>query len=126
MYKAKWWFRTEISLILIAIMCIGNLKASGQEAHHWQPGTVLQVKAHDAASADNGAKKQFDVTVQVGTKIYVASHTLQEGEPDLEYYVGMARMVLIDGNTLTFNDLLGHPHSMRIISTKDAPDAQAN
>jgi hypothetical protein len=126
MYKANWWFRTGMSLILTAIMCIGILKASGQDANGWQPGTVIQVKAHDAASDDNSAKKQYDVTVQVGKKIYVASHTQQEGEPDLEYYVGMSRMVLIDGSKLTFNDLLGHPHTMQILSTKDAPEAQGN
>ena len=109
---------------LIAIICFGDLRAPGQDKKAWQSGTVIQVKSHQV-SGDNGVGKQYDVTVQVGKKIYVASHTQKDGEPDLEYYVGMARMVLIDGDTLTFNDLLGQSHSMRISSSRDAPDPQA-
>ena len=117
------WPEISVVCVLIAVMCFGNLRARGESNKEWQPGTLLQVKAHEVASG-NGVTKQFDVTVQVGKKIYVASHTLKDGEPDLEYYVGMARMVLIDGDTLTFNDLLGHSHSLRIISSKDAPGTQ--
>lgn len=121
MRKAEsFWSRISAVCIVLAIVCAGALGTSGQSKKTWQPGTVIQVKAHEASSS-----KQYDVTVQVGKKIYVATHTMKDGEPDLEYYVGMARMVLIDGQTLTFNDLLGHPHSLQIVSSKDAPETPA-
>jgi hypothetical protein len=36
----------------------------------------------------------------------------------------MDRMVLIEGDTLTFNDLSGHPHALKITSRKDAPQTK--
>lgn len=128
MRKGKLSFSVEISVVclLIAITCFGNLRAAGQDKKAWQSGTLIQVKAHEVSSGDSAVTKQYDITVQVGKTIYETSHTMKDGEPDLEYYVGMARMVLIDGDTLTFNDLLGHPHSLRILSSKDAPDSQGS
>lgn len=123
MYNGKSSFRAAAATIcvLAAMMCFFIARASGQDKKDWRSGTLIQVKAQEPASGDNASEKRYEVTVQVGQKIYVASHTSKDGEPDLEYYVGMARMVLIDGDTLTFSDLLGHSHSMRIISSKDAP-----
>jgi hypothetical protein len=111
--------------ILLAIVCSGFVIARGETNKAWQSGTLIKVKSHETTSADNVVTKQYDITVQVGNKIYMTEHTVKDGEPDLEYYVGMARMVSIDGDTLTFNDLLGHPHSLRIISSKDVSEAQA-
>ena len=110
---------------LLALTCFAALRASGEDKKVWQPGTLIQARARQVTSGENEGTKQYDISVQVGSKIYVASHTLKDGEPDLEYYVGMARMVLIEGETLTFNDLLGHSHSLHIISEKDAPAAPA-
>jgi hypothetical protein len=116
--------RIQVVCILVAIMCLGIVTAKGQTKAAWQAGTLIQVKAQDNTSSGNDAAKEYNVTIQVGSKLYVASLALKNGEPDLEYYVGMARMVLIDGDVLTFNDLLGHSHSMRILSSKDTAEAE--
>jgi len=107
------------------MMGVGAVRAFGETGKTWQPGTIIRVKAHEVSSVEKDVAKQYDISVQVGQKIYVTSYTMKGGEPDLELYVGMARMVLIDGETLTFNDLLGHSHSLRIVSTKDAAAAGA-
>src|SRR5262245_41408844 len=117
MYKGKSFrIRFFAICVLLASLCAGMLSARAETDRSWQSGTLIQVKAHEVTSADNVVSKQYEITVQVGNKIYLGSYTAKDGEPELEYYVGMARMVLIDGDTLTFNDLLGRAHSMRITS----------
>ena len=119
--------RIEVSVacVLFLMMFVCVERTPGESSKAWQSGTVIQVKANGVSTSENNKAKQYDISVQVGKKIYLTKHTMQDGEPDLELYVGMARMVLIDGQTLTFNDLLGQPHSLQIVSSKDAPAGNA-
>ena len=122
--NSAFWSGISVGWILIAIICLAVLRAPAENKKAWQPGTVVQVKPHQATSGDNHATKQYDVSIKVGKKIYLALYTLREDDPDLQNYVGMARMVLIEGDSLTLNDLLGHPHLLKIVSSKDAPEAK--
>lgn len=76
--------------------------------------------APSRAGSDN-AGKQYEVSLRVGKKVYVVLYVAETNQPEPNLYVGTARTVLIDGNTLKFNDVLGHTHSTRILSSKDAP-----
>lgn len=120
--------RVSLGRVLIAIICLAVPQAPGQNKKVWQAGTLTQVKEHQVTSADNDATKQYEVSVKVGKKIYSALYTLKSGEPDLDWdnYVGQERMVLIEGDKLTFNDVLGRPHTLKIVGSKDAPVANAN
>ena len=121
------WSEITVGWVLVAAICFAVPRSPGENKKAWQVGTVMQVKAHEGISGDNEGTKQYDVSIKVGKKIYLALHTVKEGEPDLDWqnYVGMARMVLIEGNTLTYRDLLGQSHSLKIVSSKDAPEAKA-
>jgi hypothetical protein len=125
--NSHFWSEISVGLVLIAIICLAVPRAPGENKKVWQPGTVMQVKAHQVTSGSNKVAKQYDVTVKVGKKIYSALYTLKEGEPDLDWgnYLGQERMVLIEGDTLTFNDLLGRPHSLKIVGRKDVPEVKA-
>lgn len=126
--------RTIVSIIivcaLIAVLYPTILKASG-DSKAWQAGTIVVVKEHKVdAGADAGPNqdtgaKQYDVSVKVGTKIYLTLYTAENGQAGPQFYVGMRRTVLIEGDTLKFNDLLGHTHTLRILSSKDAPQTDA-
>ena len=117
--------KTAVVCALIAILCFTAVSSSG-EKKTWQAGTILEVKAHehppdsDNAANDN-AGKEYDISIKVGKKIYVALYASEKNQPEPDFYVGMRRTVLIDGDTLKFNDLLGNTHSLRILSSKDAP-----
>lgn len=128
MYETNSSLRVKATIVcmLAAMLCFNSVCSFGENKKEWQPGTVLQVKARQADSDSGKQAKQYDVSVKVGKKIYSAVYTPKKGEPELDYYVGMARMVLIEGETLKFNDLLGHTHSMRIVSSKDAPPAKSD
>jgi len=114
--------RTALICNLILIICVAALKLSGEEKKPWHSGTIIEVKAHEAASGTDEIK-QYDVTVKIGKKIYVASYVPENNQPELEYYVGMARIMQVDGDTLKVNDLLGRTHALKILSSKDAPAA---
>ena len=118
--------RIGISIIIAcavtATLFVSLPKASGQNKA-WQAGTIVEVKAHKVdAGADSGAK-QYDVSIKVAKKIYVALYPAEKDQAVPEYYVGMRRTVLVDGDTIKFNDLLGHTHTLKILSSKDAPQS---
>jgi len=112
--------KTVVACALIAILCFTAVRSSG-EKKAWQAGTILEVKAHEHQSDSDSAAKEYDVSIKVGKKVYVALYTGEKNQPEPEFYVGMRRTVLIDGDTLKYNDLLGQTHSLRILSSKDAP-----
>ena len=120
--NSPFWHEIRVGWVLIAIICLAVPRAQGENKEVWQAGTVVQVKAHGVPSGDNEVTKQYDISIKVGKKIYLALYRPKKGDPDLKNYVGMARMVLIKGDTLTLRDLLGRPHSLKIFSSKDAPE----
>ena len=120
--NSPFWSGISLGWVLIAIICLAVPRAPGEDKKAWQAGTVVLVKAHEVPSGANEVTKQYDVSIKAGKKIYLALYTPQKGDPDLKNYVGMARMVLIEGDTLTLRDLLGRPHLLKIVSNKDAPE----
>ena len=123
MHQRAWRPRVKIAIVcvLTAVMGFSIARSPAEEKGAWQPGTILEVKVHHPDPDSDAEAKQYDVSVKVGNRIYTTLYNPQKEDPDLENYVGMARMVLIDKNTLKFNDLLGRTHSLRILSFKDAP-----
>ena len=109
---------------LIAVLCFTILKASG-DSKAWQAGTIVEVTAHKVDAGTDAGVKQYDVSIKVGKKVYVTLYTAEKNQPVPEYYVGMRRTVQIDGDTLKINDLLGHTRTLRILSSKDAPQTDA-
>ena len=105
---------------LIAFLCI-TMQKSSAEKKVWQAGTILEVKAHPSKSGDSYGPQKYDISLQVGRTIYVVLYAPKEEMPELEFYVGMARTVLVEDEFVTFNDLLGHTHPMRIVSSKHSP-----
>ena len=109
-----------VACALLALLCLVPLTAQGQKKT-WQSGTILEIKPQQAESGSDNAGKQYHVSIKVGKKVYLVLYVAETNQPDPELYVGMARTVLIDGNTLKFNDLQGRAHATRILSSKDAP-----
>jgi len=109
---------------LIGILCSPAQRSFG-EKKTWQAGTILEVKAHHAGTDEDSDANKYDVSVKVGKKIYVVLYVQGSDRAEPEYYVGMATTVLIEGDTLKFNDLQGRTHSVRILSSKDAPPPES-
>jgi hypothetical protein len=116
------------------VLIVGSTAASspGQEKKPYQAGTIVDVKPHQTAqaSADAQAKQdetsQYDISVRVGNRIYVVLYTPPPGQNYPELGIGMDRTVLVDGDTMKVNDLLGRTRTMPILSSKDAPPKTPN
>jgi len=119
--RGRCW-RTLVCALVVMMMCAAVVRSPGEEKKPWHSGTIIEVKPHEVeAGADQ--IKQYDITVKLGKKLYVALYTPPKNQPELEYYVGMARSMQVDGDTLNVNDLLGRTHTLKILSSKDVPPA---
>lgn len=113
--------KSAIVAVLISCLVIAALTSPAETKKHWQTGTIVDVKAHEGAPANQDAAKQFDVSIKVGKKIYITLYEGEQDQADPGFYVGVTRTVLVNGDTLKINDLQGNTRSLRILSTKDAP-----
>lgn len=120
MREERYRLAITIACALAVCLCLAALASSG-EKKVWQAGTILSVKDHQPQDEDGDRPKKYDISVKVGKKIYVVLYAPEKELPGPEFYVGMARTVLVEGDVLKFNDLQGNTHTLRILSSKDAP-----
>jgi hypothetical protein len=120
-----------VSAVILLVFVVPRL--CGQDKRPYQAGTIVDVKPHQAERTDGDAAKQksdetqqFDISIRVANKIYVVLYTPPTGQNYPELGLGMDRTVLVDGDTMKINDLLGRTRSMPILSSKDAPPKAAN
>ena len=114
----------SIVFSFITILCLGMPSISG-ESKPWQAGTIVEVKAHQVDAGPETGAKQYDVSIKVAKKIYVVLYTSEKDQAVPEYYVGMRRTVQVDGDTIKINDLEGHTRTLKILSSKDAPQSDS-
>jgi len=107
-----------IVLTMFVLVIIGSCFAQSQPKY--QTGTIVDVKEHQAATSSEQAT-QYDVTVRVGSTIYVVVYTPPNGSDTVKYRVGIDGPVLIEGDTMKFSDIMGNTISLPIVSHKPAP-----
>jgi hypothetical protein len=111
---------------LVIILCFAVSRSFGEEKKPYQAGTIVDVKVHQSAPDTDAGTKKFDVSVKVGNKIYVVLYSPPGGQDFAEYGVGMARTVLVEGDLMKLNDLLGRTRVLPVLSVKDVPPKSAN
>ena len=111
---------------LIMILCFAVRNSMGEDKKVYQAGTIVEIKVHQPASGTDTGKKEFDVSIKVGNKIYIVLYSPPGGQDFAEYRVGMDRTVFVEGDTMKLNDLLGRTRTLPILSVKDAPAKTAN
>ena len=122
-----------LACALVLIVCLTAASSPGQDKRPYQAGTIVDVKPHQAEQNNSDATKansveppQYDISIKVGNKIYVVLYTPPPGQNYPELGIGMDRTVLVDGDTMKVNDLLGRTRTMPILSSKDAPPKTPN
>jgi len=88
----------------------------------YQSGTIMSVKAHDASKGEAASDRLYDISVKVGNTIYVVLYNQPPGTINPEYRTGLSLLVLVKGHTLKFNDLLGRPQELPILSQRKIPE----
>ena len=89
----------------------------------YQNGTIVKMAEHQeavAAKSDEHPPVRYDVSLRVKDTVYVVLFTPPPGTYGSQYMTGMDLLVLIEGNTVTFNDMLGRSIKSPIISQSPA------
>jgi hypothetical protein len=115
----------NLSSLLARIVCtvtLGSIMAVAalcQASSSHQTGTIMEVKAHQAASDTDATVKRYDVSVKVGNTVYVVLFTPPKGSNLVEYKAGTDLPVRVEGNTMKISDLTGHSETVPILSRKE-------
>jgi hypothetical protein len=127
---ANW---TAHAFVVVLVVSLAAAQLSSQDKRPYQAGTIVDVKPHpadtaggDAAKAKDVETQKYDISIRIGARIYVVLYTPPIGQNYPELGLGMDRTVLVDGDTMKVNDLLGRTRSMPILSSKDAPPKATN
>ena len=106
-----------VSVILLWMAVLPALAQS--PAPKYQPGTIMAVKPHKDAAGD--PSNRFDITIKVGSTVYVVLYTPPPGSYGAEYTQGMNLLVLVEEKTITFSDMTGVSRAATILSRAAAP-----
>ena len=89
-------------LFLRAIFVFVGLSAFSQNSSaKYEPGTITSVTRHQNRPNEAADVARYEVSVKVGNTIYVALYTPPDGSNQVEYSVGLERLVSVGADTLT-------------------------
>lgn len=108
-----------VTMILTAAIMLGQ-----STPRKWQSARILEVKKQqDSTSAkhSDSSVDRYEVSLRVKDTDYVVLYTPPPGVHGFQYTAGMDKLVLVERQTITINDILGRPITAPIISQKPAP-----
>jgi hypothetical protein len=95
------------NLIAAIVLCLLTSPAFCQSTSKWQIAMITEVKPHVAAEEYARDVTSYDVSIRVGHTLYVVLYTPSLGELPPKYEMGHELLVLVEKNTITYNDMLG-------------------
>jgi|SRR5215510_4754508 len=106
-------------LSVIVISAAAALPAQSP-SNEWQSALILDVKEHQGTVPDQADPSitRYDVSMRVKDTEYVLLYTPRPGTHGFQYVKGMNILVLVKSKTITFNDILGRPVTVPIVSQK--------
>ena len=105
------------SCLIAVYFVFSTLTVFGQSSAKYQTATIMEVKAHQSAS-DADTKPSYDVSLKVKNAVYVVLYTPQEDTGAAKYAAGRDVLIFVGEKTIKFNDQLGDPLEMPILSKK--------
>jgi hypothetical protein len=91
-----------------------SLSQSNENAY--QPATILDVKRDQSAGSANPSAARYDISLRVGSTIYVVLFIQPPGSYGVEHIAGREMLVSVGKDTITFNDMLGRSREVPILS----------
>jgi hypothetical protein len=107
------------SLFLI-ILCAVALPALCQSSAKYEVATILDATPHQSGDRSSSAVATYDVSLKVGSTIYVVLYADTLGTGTVKYVAGRQVLVHVGKSTITYNDMLGRSQEIPIISRKPA------
>ena len=113
-------------LINIFALCLLTLPALCQSASKWQVATITEVKPRPTVGEDASDPKTYDISVKVGSTIYLVRYTTPAWDVPPKYATGRELLVLVGKSTITYNDVLGQSFQVPIESQRPATNPKAS
>jgi hypothetical protein len=111
-------------LIGVICLCLVTLPALCESSSKYEVGTIMEVKPHHAAQRDASEVTSYDVSVKVGDTVYAVLYTPPPGEISPKYFAGRSLLVLVEKDTITYNDILGQSFKVPIESQRPAASSK--
>ena|SRR5438309_7355908 len=118
--------RRAISLLVV---CVATLLSAQSNSSKYQSALILEVKEHQGPIPDHILKKikdpsaaHYDVSIRLNGNHaeYVLLYTPPPGRYGFQITAGMDRLVLVENDTVTLNDVAGRSITVPILSQKPA------
>jgi hypothetical protein len=121
--------RRVVPLVVVFVCVAALLSAQSNSSNKYQPALVLGVKEHQGpipAQILQNMKDQsgthYDVSIRLKSNKaeYVLLYTPPPGRYGFQFTSGMDKLVLVESDTVTFNDLMGRSITAPILSRTPA------
>ena len=96
--------------------CALFLRSANPQAAQNQIATVVAVNPHSSDAATDSPALSYDLSVQIGNRIYVVLYTPPLGLQTAKYAAGRQVLVLVGEESLTFNDISGNAVEAAILT----------
>src|SRR6266851_5187729 len=113
-----------LRLICVVCMCMTTFPAFCEPAAKWEVATIIDCKTHQTDSSTASDVVSYDVSVKVGSTVYLVLYTPPLGMSTVKYSGGRQLLVLVGKKSITYNDILGQSLEVPIIRQKPAADAK--
>jgi hypothetical protein len=110
-------------LLLGVLICAASISALAQTpALNYQRGTITAATAHQNAPGESGRDvARYDVSVKIGSTVYVVLFTPPNGSNSVKYSTGIDMLFLVGNDTLTFNSMVSGKTEMPILRRETSP-----
>jgi hypothetical protein len=113
----------------LLVVCVAALLAAQSTSSKYQSALILGVKEHQGPIPDhilekmkNPSAAHYDVSIRLNGNHaeYVLLYTPPPGRYGFQFTAGMDRLVLVENDTVTLNDIAGRSITVPILSQKPA------
>jgi hypothetical protein len=123
------WRRLMKRVVSLLIVCVAALLLAQSNSSKYQPALILGVKEHQGPIPDSIREKikdpsaaHYDVSIRLKSNNaeYVLLYTPPPGRYGFQFTKGMDRLVLVESDTVTMNDVAGRSITAPILSQTPA------
>jgi hypothetical protein len=106
--------------LILLCACLCSIPALCESAGHakYQIATIVAVNPHSSGANTDSSAPKYDVSMQIGNTIYVVLYTPRLGLQTAKYAAGRQVLVIVEEETVTYNDMLGNTVEVRILDRK--------
>jgi len=109
-------------IICVICICWLMIPLFSQSTSDYQVGTITDVQQHKAQDGADRDATSYDVSLKVGSTMYQLLYTPPPGVSTVKYAAGRSLLVHIGMKTISYNDIVGRPSEVPIVSQRTAAD----